>query len=66
MSSDRRTFLRIAAGAAGFAGCSAPKRGAGAEGRPTYRNPAFEEVFADPTAVRAADGAFYAYATFQP
>ncbi|MDS0299904.1 family 43 glycosylhydrolase [Halogeometricum sp. S1BR25-6] len=31
----------------------------------TYRNPVFEEVFADPTVVEA-DDAFYAYATYHP
>ncbi|WP_158237359.1 family 43 glycosylhydrolase [Halegenticoccus soli] len=32
--------------------------------RRTYRNPVFGEVFADPTVVRADDGTFYAYATY--
>lgn len=32
----------------------------------TYRNPIRESVFADPTAVRTADGTFYAYATYHP
>lgn len=41
---------------------SAPDRETPAED--TYRNPVFEEVFADPTAIRAADGTFYAYATY--
>lgn len=72
----RRTVLASAALAAGSAlpGCSAgygsrngsePDDGVGAESPATYRNPVFEEVFADPTAVRAADGTYYAYATFQ-
>jgi arabinan endo-1,5-alpha-L-arabinosidase len=31
----------------------------------TARNPVFEHIFADPSILRAADGAFYAYATYQ-
>ena len=40
--------------------------GRGTETATTYRNPVFEEVFADPSAVRTPDGAFYAYATYHP
>ena len=38
----------------------------GSDTASTYRNPVFEEVFADPSAVEAPDGAFYAYATYHP
>lgn len=31
----------------------------------TAQNPVFEHVFADPSIIRADDGAFYAYATYQ-
>ena len=67
---NRRTFLASATVASVGAGCLAgpadTDTDGGTEKPPTYRNPVFEEIFADPTAIRADSGAYYAYATFQP
>jgi arabinan endo-1,5-alpha-L-arabinosidase len=67
---NRRTFVTGAAaavaGAAGLRRARSTARTARARTSGLYRNPVFEEVFADPTAIRADDGAYYAYATFNP
>ena len=68
VSVNRRTFLASVGVAAAGAGCldaSEPVSDREPGTGPTYRNPVFEEVFADPTAIEV-DGAFYAYATFHP
>lgn len=66
---NRRTVLANVALSATRAGCldssTTTPTGEPDSGQ-TYRNPVFEEVFADPTAIRADDGEFYAYATFNP
>ncbi|WP_224450326.1 family 43 glycosylhydrolase [Haloprofundus salilacus] len=56
----RRTLLRGVCLAAGtsVAGCLDRDRGG-----PTYENPVFEPILADPSVHRAADGEFYAYGT---
>ncbi len=70
VSWNRRTFLSTVAGAGAAASAvvaGAPSRASQSGndgGRATYRNPVFAEVFADPTAIRADDGTYYAYATF--
>lgn len=48
------------------AACASPGRGrddAAAASPATYVNPVFDADFPDPTVIRAADGAYYAYAT---
>ena len=50
---------------AGAAGCSRsiPNGRSTTTATETYRNPVFEPIFADPTAIRTDDGTYYAYAT---
>lgn len=59
----RREFLATTgtAAAIGVAGCS--MFSSSSPDPPTYENPVFEPILADPTAFRAEDGTFYAYGT---
>lgn len=65
---NRRAVLASVALSAARTGCldsSTTTPTDGPDSDQTYHNPVFEEVFADPTAIRA-DDAYYAYATFNP